>query len=135
MEVMRGINAADPYIQIGRDDTGVALNAVTDMLVLQAGGGTGNEAANFGLGISMKIGNASSEVEERGSIDLVLTDATNASEDVRLNFNLQIACAAPALVAALTGTGPIFPLLPSSDPGVSGMLYYVLATGVVMRSP
>ncbi len=134
VEIGRFQGAADPYFQVGRDDTGVALNAVTDMLVLQAGGGSGNETTNFGLGISFKLGNASSEVEERGSIDLVLVDATNASEDTRLNFNLQIAGAAPALVGSLTGTGPIFPLLPSADPAVAGMLYYIAATGVVMRS-
>ena len=105
VEVMGFQGAADPYVQIGRDDTGVALNAVTDMLVLQAGAGTNNEAANFGLGISLKVGNAASQVEERASIDLVLTDATDASEDVELNVNLMIAGVAPAEVASFVGGG------------------------------
>lgn len=104
-EIARLQNAADPYFQMGRDDTGVALSAVTDMLALQAGGGTGNEAANFGLGIALKIGNAASEVEKRASINLVLTDATNASEDVELNINLMIAGAAPAEVLSIVGGG------------------------------
>jgi len=80
VEIGRLVGAADPYFRIGRDDTGVATDAVCDMFVLQAGAGTNNEEANFGLGISMLIGNAASEVEERGSIDLVLTTATNGSE-------------------------------------------------------
>lgn len=134
VEVASFQSGANPWFQIGRDDTGVALNAVTDMLVLQAGGGTGNESANFGLGISIKLGNASSEVEERASIDTVLVVATNAAEEARMNFNLQIAGAAPALVGSLTKTGPIFPLMPNADPSIAGMLYYIAATGVVMRS-
>jgi len=83
------ISAADPYFSIGRDDTGVATNAVTDMLVLQAGAGTNNEAQNFGLGVSVKLGNAASEVEERASLDFVLTDATNGAEDASLVVRLQ----------------------------------------------
>ena len=96
---------ADPYFRIGRDDTGVALNAVTDMLVLQAGGGTGNAAANFGFGMPIQLSNAASEQEERASIDFVLTDATDASEDVEINFKLQIAGAATAEVLSIVGTG------------------------------
>ena len=102
-EIARLMSAADPYLQIGRDDTGVGTAAITDMLVLQAGAGTNNEAANFGLGISMKIGNAASQVEERASIDLKLLDATDASEDVELNVNLMIAGAAAAVAAAGAG--------------------------------
>lgn len=104
-EITRLQGAADPYVQIGRDDTGVALNAVTDMLFLQAGGGTGNAAANFGFGLPVYLSNASSEQEERASIDFVLTDATNASEDVEINFKLQIAGAATAEVLSIVGTG------------------------------
>jgi hypothetical protein len=88
VEVARLQGAADPYVQIGRDDTGVALNAVTDMLVLQAGGGTGNEAAGFGFGLSVKLGNAASEVEERASLDFTLITATNGSEDANFLINL-----------------------------------------------
>mgnify|MGYP001608987597 CR=1 FL=1 len=105
VEIARMVGAVDPYFQIGRDDTGVALNAVTDMLVLQAGAGTGNAAANFGFGIPIQLSNAASEQEERASIDFVLTDATNASEDVEINFKLQIAGAAPAEVLSIVGTG------------------------------
>ena len=105
VEIARMVGAVDPYFQIGRDDTGVALNAVTDMLVLQAGAGTGNAAANFGFGIPIQLSNAASEQEERASIDFVLTDATNASEDVEINFKLQIAGVAPAEVLSIVGTG------------------------------
>jgi len=89
VETARLAGAADPYFQIGRDDTGVALNAVTDMLVLQAGGGSGNESAGFGLGIVAKLGNAASEVEERGSIDLTLDVATDAAERSSWHFTVQ----------------------------------------------
>lgn len=82
------VGAADPYFQIGRDDTGVALNAVTDGLVLQMGGGSGNEAAGHGFGMLWQIGNAASEVEERASIDIVLVTATNGAEDARFDWNL-----------------------------------------------
>lgn len=91
VEVGKLSSAADPYFQIGRDDTGVSLNSVTDMLVLQAGAGTNNETANFGLGIPFKIGNAASEVEERGNIDLVLTTATNGGEYSKFNIGLMSA--------------------------------------------
>ena len=86
--VMGCYGAADPYVKVGRDDTGVALNSVTDMLVLQAGAGTNNEAANFGFGISVKLGNAASQVEERCSIDFVLTNATDGTEASEINFNV-----------------------------------------------
>ena len=78
--------AADPYFSIGRDDTGVALNAITDGLVLQVGGGTGNEAQGQGFGIAFNIGNAASEVEKRGAINCYLQTATNGSEDSQLHF-------------------------------------------------
>uniref|UniRef100_A0A6M3KMJ8 Uncharacterized protein n=1 Tax=viral metagenome TaxID=1070528 RepID=A0A6M3KMJ8_9ZZZZ len=88
VEIARMAGAADPYLQIGRDDTGVAVNAITDMLVLQAGAGASNEAANFGLGISVKLGNAASQVEERASMDFVIADATDGDEDVSFILNL-----------------------------------------------
>jgi len=103
------IGAADPYLRIGRDDTGVATNSVTDMFYLRAGAGTNNEAANFGLGIPVYLGNAASQVEERASLDFVLTDATDGSEDVEINFNLQIAGAAAAEVLSIVGTGMDLP--------------------------
>ena len=103
VEVMRWLSAADPYVQIGRDDTGVALNAVTDMLVLQAGGGTGIGAIGMGFGLAIYLDNASSEVEKRASIEWSLIDATNASEDVQLVFKLQAAGAAPSPTLKLSG--------------------------------
>jgi len=101
--VARAQGAADPYFMVGRDDTGVALNTVTDMFYLQAGSGTGNNAANFGLGVPWYLGNAASEVEERGSIDLVLTTATNGAEAAQFNFNVQAAGAAPSTILSLLG--------------------------------
>jgi hypothetical protein len=106
VEVGRVTGAADPYFQIGRNDTGVATNAVTDMLVLQAGAGANNTAINFGLGTSWKLGNAASEVEERGSIDLVLTTATNGAEASKFVFATMSAGSMvnPALSLAATTT-------------------------------
>lgn len=88
VEIYRMVGAADPYFQIGRDDTGVATNAVTDMLVLQAGAG-GAVSNNFGLGISFILGNdQAAEVEERASIDIVVTDVTNGGEDAQFELVL-----------------------------------------------
>lgn len=88
VELARWQNANDPFFLIGRDDTGVATNAVTDMLVLQAGAGANNESTGFGYGISIKLGNAASEVEERASMDYALTTATNGSEAAKYTLNL-----------------------------------------------
>lgn len=85
------VNANDPFFYIGRNDTGVATNAVTDMLVLQAGAGTTNVAAGFGYGISVKLSNDAHEVEERASLDFVVTTATNGAESARLAINLMSA--------------------------------------------
>jgi hypothetical protein len=90
VNVAQFVGAADPYVLIGRDDTGVATNAVTDMLVLQAGAGTNNEAASFGCGMSIKLGNSASELEERASLDWYLIDATNGAEYSGLRVNLMI---------------------------------------------
>lgn len=100
VEIARLASAVDPYFQMGRDDTGVATGAVTDMVKFQGGAGTNNEAANFGLGTSWLIGNAASEVEERGSIDLVLVTATNGSEDAKFNVSIM---GGGAMVANLFG--------------------------------
>ncbi len=86
-EILRFQSGADPYVQIGRDDTGVALNAITDALVLQMGGGTGNSAAGQGVGVSFKIGNDASELEERASIDAYLVFAGNGTEFSSFRFN------------------------------------------------
>ena len=86
VEVGGTFSAADPYWMFGRDDTGVALNAITDGLVLRMGGGTGNEAQGQGFGMAFNIGNASSEVEKRGAINCYLQTATNAAEDSQLHF-------------------------------------------------
>lgn len=105
VEVSSLRGGADPWFQIGRDDTGVATDAVTDMLVLQAGAGTGNESANFGLGISAKLGNASSEVEERVSLDAVLTTATNGSEAAEWRFGAMTGGAMVADIFTVSGAG------------------------------
>jgi hypothetical protein len=88
VEIARLAGAADPYFQVGRDDTGVALNAVTDMLVLQAGAGTNNEAAGFGLGVAFNLGNAASQVEKRGYLNVLLETATDGSEDASMVVGL-----------------------------------------------
>ena len=75
------------------------------MLVLQAGAGTNAEAALFGLGIALNVGNALSEVEKRGYINLVLTDPTDALEDVELNIGLMINGVAPAEILSIVGGG------------------------------
>jgi hypothetical protein len=96
VEIARMAGAADPYFRVGRDDTGVALNAVTDGLYLMMAGGTGNSSAGQGFGMPFYLGNAASETEERASIDCVLVTATNGAEDARFDFNCQTAGAAPA---------------------------------------
>ncbi len=103
VEVARLQNAADPYFMVGRDDTGVALNAVTDGLKLQMAGGTGNSSAGQGFGMPFLLGNAASETEERASIDVVLVTATNGAEDARFDFNVQAAGAAPSTILSLLG--------------------------------
>jgi len=100
VELMRVQAAADPYIRIGRDDTGVALNAVTDMLILQAGAGAGNEAAGFGFGLCINLGNAASEVEERARIAFTLNTATNGAEDASFVLSAMVAGAAPTTIFA-----------------------------------
>ncbi len=107
VEVVRIQGAADPYFQIGRDDTGVATNAVTDMLVLQAGAGTNNEAVGFGLGVSFKLGNAASQVEERASIDVVLVNAADGAEESKIDFNIMVAGA----------------MIPKASLGTKGLTY------------
>ncbi|MDP2158759.1 MAG: hypothetical protein Q8K68_13745 [Nitrospirota bacterium] len=97
-EVLRLVGAADPYLQIGRDDTGVALNAVTDMLVLQAGGGTGNIAANFGLGISVVLASDLSVMAERASLDFVVTNPTLATYEAKWVFGAATAGAVASIV-------------------------------------
>lgn len=96
--------------QIGRDDTGVSTNSVTDALILQMGAGSSNEAAGFGLGISAKIGNGASQVEERGTLDIVLTDATDGSEDTEWRLTHQeagAACTALSVGSTTSGSNVI----------------------------
>jgi hypothetical protein len=81
---------------------------VTDGVVLQMGSGSVAEAAGHGFGSSWKIGNASSEVEERGSIDLVLVTATNAAEEARFDFNT-MAAGAMANMARIGAKGLYLP--------------------------
>ena len=102
-EVARLQSSANPYFQVGRDDTGVATDSVTDMLVIQGGAGSSNEAAGFGAGIAVKLGNAASEVEERASIDFTLVTATDGSEDANMVFSLMDGGVAPAATLTLAG--------------------------------
>ncbi len=88
VEVLRVQASADPYVRIGRDDTGVATNAVTDGLVLQMACGTNNSAAGQGFGISVMLGNAASETQERASIDFTLATPTDGAEDVNMVISL-----------------------------------------------
>jgi hypothetical protein len=99
VEIARAAGAADPYFRVGRDDTGVALNAVTDGLYLMMAGGTGNSASGQGFGMPWYLGNAASETEERASIDCVLVTATNGAEDAVFKFNVM---GAGAMVEAFT---------------------------------
>jgi hypothetical protein len=80
------ISAADPYFRIGRDDSGVALNAVTDMLVFQVGGGGGNAAAGIGVGIAFNLSNDAHEIEKRAFINAVVNIAANGTEKSRILF-------------------------------------------------
>jgi hypothetical protein len=88
--VLDTIAGADTYVLVGRDDTGVATNAVTDVLVIQAGAGATNEAAGQGVGVVFKLGNDASEVEERGSIDFYLQGATNGAEYAEIKINQMV---------------------------------------------
>lgn len=49
---------------------------------------TGTAAANLGAGFPVQIENAAGEVEERGSIDHVMTTATNGSEGSEYQFRV-----------------------------------------------
>jgi hypothetical protein len=83
--------------------TGQPHNAVCDMLVLQAGAGTENESAGFGLGVAFNLGNAASQVEKRGYLNCVLATATDGSEDANFVFGLMDGGVAAAPVLTLTG--------------------------------
>lgn len=89
VRIAQMFGGADPYFQIGRDDSGVATGAVTDMLYLQAGAGTNNESAGFGLGIPFYLGNDASELEERARLEVELVVATNGAEETKYNFDVQ----------------------------------------------
>ena len=88
IKILKFTNANDPYISIGRDDTGVSTNTVTDTLWLQAGAG-GAVSANFGFGISILMGNdQAAEVEERASLDFIMTTVTNGAEVAKFVLSL-----------------------------------------------
>lgn len=72
---------------LGSDAVANSTNAITDALSIIAGAGTNNEAAGQGVGVTFKIGNAASEVEERASLDVALVVATNGDEDVQVILN------------------------------------------------
>jgi hypothetical protein len=123
-EVARVQSAADPYFQIGRDDTGVATNAVTDMLVLQAGASTNATAVNFGLGTSWKLSNSASEVEERGSIDLVSSNVTNGSEKSTFKFSVMDAGAMVNPSLSIDATSTSTTLTPATNMIINGSFNY-----------
>lgn len=65
------------------------LNGVVDALVLKMAC-SGTEAAGLGLGVSFQVEDAGG-MEEQASIDTVLQVVTDASEEVDLVFNTQLA--------------------------------------------
>ena len=103
VEVARAQGAADPFFQVGRDDSGCSSNSITPQFKLQGGCGATNEAAGFGVRFDWLLGNAASEVESRACIDAVLATATNGSEDVNFVFSLMDGGVAPAAVLTLYG--------------------------------
>ncbi len=105
VEVAAVQGAADPYFRIGRDDTGVALNAVTDMLAIQSGGGGGNAAVGMGAGIAFNLSNSAHEVEKRGWMGCSLTAETNGAESSKLEIGLMKSGAAPTIIGTFYGTG------------------------------
>lgn len=88
VEVMRWAGGADPLTIIGRDDTGVPTNAITEVLRIQAGSGSSNEAMGQGAAATFYIGNAASELEQRGYVNCRLETVTNGSEVSSMNFGI-----------------------------------------------
>ena len=68
-------------------------NTVTDLLTLTHST-SGTAAASFGAGLVYKLEDAAGNIETVASIDAVLTDATNGSEDAVFSFKTMIAGAA-----------------------------------------
>ena len=81
-------------------DDNAATAAVVDVLSVNASS-TGTVAANFGVGLTFDAEDLGG-IEEQGSIDLVFTDVTDASEDTQFEFRVQ---EAGAITAELTVAG------------------------------
>ena len=102
-------------------------NTVTDLLILTHST-SGTAAASFGAGLVYKLEDAAGNIETVASIDAVLTDATNGSEDVKLSMKTMIAGAAKAEVAFL-GAGWVVGAATGGDKGIgtlnlAGTLYF-----------
>ena len=80
---------ADVYVtgvvQIGLNPA--STNTVVDMLTLERTT-TGTAANGIGAGIAIQLENAAGTNAERAAIDVVLDDATNASEDASVALNV-----------------------------------------------
>ncbi|HEX9742989.1 MAG TPA: hypothetical protein VGA17_09385, partial [Nitrospiraceae bacterium] len=82
-----GIGTTTPstVIEVVRDDA--SLSTVTDLMTLTHTT-TGTAAAGIGAGLIFQIENDLGTTAQRGSLDLVLTDATDTSEDADLVVSL-----------------------------------------------
>ncbi len=92
---------------IGRADTAIATNVITDNLQLQLSSGTAVVSSGFGFGMPVYLSNAAAELEERASIDVVLQVATNGAEQADIAFNAQGAGTSKQLMK-LGGDGTIY---------------------------
>jgi hypothetical protein len=79
-----------------------ATNTVTNVLTLQHTT-SGTAAASFGVGMAFEAENASGTTRRGGTMDLVTTDATNATEDFDFSWKLMTAGAAAAEKMKLSG--------------------------------
>lgn len=88
VQVMKMVGAVDPYMLIGRSDTGVSTNTVTDQFYLQAGTGANNIAASFGLGLPIYLSSDLHVLAERAHLNWVVTNPTAATYATRLDMGL-----------------------------------------------
>ncbi|KKN49968.1 hypothetical protein LCGC14_0637690 [marine sediment metagenome] len=88
VQILETRGSVDPNLLLGRNDTGVTTNAVTDSLYYRAGAGSNNESAGFGFGISILLGNDASQVEERARLQYILTTATDGAEAAKMTWGL-----------------------------------------------
>jgi len=105
-EVVRMQSAANPYIQLGRSDTGVTTNVVTDSVYMQAGAGTNNITANFGLGVPIYLSSDLHVLAKRASLNWVVTNPTAATYATRLDIGLMTGGALTTPLS-IAGTGNV----------------------------